>query len=92
MAFWDIIFNSFSFLKVFKHFFNKNVSNFNEAKMDFLGLPKRKVFWSKAYDVIVSVHDLSNPNCIVDMVMWPKYGNSFGKAFLMEEVIKTSIL
>ena len=51
------------------------------VKMVTLGLLKRKVFWNKGYEVIVSAHDVTNKilsidaNYIVDMVMWPKLGN-----------------
>ena len=51
------------------------------AKMATLGL-KMKVFWNKGYDVIISVHDVINKilspdsNFIVDVIMWPKFGNS----------------
>ena len=47
-----------------------------------LGILKIKVFWSKSYDAIISVHDVANKilSCdskyIVDVVMWPKFGNS----------------
>ena len=43
---------------------------------------KRKVFWNKAYNVIIFVYDVTNKilwqnsNYIVDLVMWPKFGNS----------------
>ena len=46
-----------------------------------LGLFKIKVFWNKGYDVITSAHDVinkilsSDTNHIVDLVMWPKFGN-----------------
>ena len=64
------------------------------AKMATPGLLKIKDFWNKCYDVIVfanvtnkiSSHDL---NYILDMVMWPKFGNS---STSMREVIITSIL
>ena len=52
------------------------------AKMAFPGLLKIKVFWNKGYDVIISVHELTNKflspdsNYVVDVVMWPKFGNS----------------
>ena len=52
------------------------------AKMATLGLLKIKVFWNKGYDVIIYVHDVTNKilsrdsNYIVDVVMWPKFGNS----------------
>ena len=59
------------------------------------GLLKVKVFWNKGYDVIISVHDVTNKilsrdsNYIVDVVMWPKFGNS---SISMREVIITSSL
>ena len=64
------------------------------AKMATPGLLKIKDFWNKGYDVIVfanvtnkiSSHDL---NYILDVVMWPKFGNS---STSMREVIITSIL
>ena len=65
------------------------------AKMATPGLLKIKVFWNKGYDVIISVHDVTNKilsrdsNYIVDVIMWPKFGNS---SISMREVIITSIL
>ena len=65
------------------------------AKTTTLGLLRIKVFWNKIYDVIVCIYDLSNKflsrdwNYIVDVVMWPKFGNS---STLMKKVITTSIL
>ena len=65
------------------------------AKMATLGLLKIKVFWNKGYDVITPVCDVTNKilshdsNYIVDVVMWPKFGNS---TISMREVIITSIL
>ena len=65
------------------------------AKMAILGLLKIKVFRNKVYDVIISVYDVINKNLlrdsnfIVDVVMWPKFGNSRTS---MREVIITSIL
>ena len=65
------------------------------AKMATPGLLKIKVFWNKGYDVIISVHDVTNKilsrdsNYIIDVVMWPKFGNS---SISMREVIITSIL
>ena len=62
------------------------------ATSDFLRI---KIFWSKGFDVIISVHDvinkilLSYSNYIVDVVMWPKFGNY---SVSMREVITTSIL
>ena len=59
------------------------------------GLLKITVFWDKGYDVIISVNDVTNKilwrdsNYIVDLFMWPKFGNSI---ISMREVIRTSIL
>ena len=52
------------------------------VKLATLGIIKIKVFWNKGYDVIISVHELTNKflspdsNYVVDVVMWPKFGNS----------------
>ena len=52
------------------------------VKMATLGFLKIKVFWNKGYGVIIYVHDNTNKllsrdsNCITDVVMWPKFGNS----------------
>ena len=65
------------------------------AKMATPGLLKIKVFWNKGYDVIISVHDVTNKilsrdsNYIIDVVMWPKFGNS---SISMKAAIITSIL
>ena len=65
------------------------------GKMATPGLLKITVFWNKAYDVIISVHDVTNKNLsrdsnyIVDVVMWPKFDNS---NISVREVIIISIL
>ena len=65
------------------------------AKLATLGLLKVKLFWNNSYDVIFSEYDdtkeilLRESNCIVGVVMWPKFGNS---SISMREVIVTSIL
>ena len=65
------------------------------AKLATLGLLKITVFWNEGYDVIIYVHDVTNKilsrdsNYIVDVVMWPKFGNS---SISMREVIIISIL
>ena len=65
------------------------------AKMATPGLLKIMEFWNKGYDVIISVDDINNKilwhdsNYIVDVFMWPKFGNS---SISMREVITTSIL
>ena len=65
------------------------------AKMATPGLLKIKVFRNKYYDVIVSFGDVINKvlsgdsNYIVDVFMWPKFGNC---STSVTEVITTSIL
>ena len=65
------------------------------AKMAHPDLLKTTVFWNKGYDVITSVHDVTNKvlsrdsSYIVDEVMWPKFGNC---GISMKEVIITWIL
>ena len=63
--------------------------------MTTLDLLETTVFWNKGYDVIISICDIVNNilsrglNYIVDLIMWPKFGNS---SISMIEVIMTSIL
>ena len=58
------------------------------------GLLKVKLFWNKGFDVIISIHDVPNKilsgdsNYTVDVVMWPKFGNS---SISMREVVTISI-
>ena len=65
------------------------------AKMATPGLLKKTVFWNKGYDVIIPVDDVTNKilsrssNYIVDVSMWPKFGNS---SISLREVITTSII
>ena len=65
------------------------------AKVATPDLFKITLFWNKRYDVIIHVHDVTNKilsrdqNHIVDVFMWPKFGNS---SISMREVITTSIL
>ena len=65
------------------------------AKMATPGLLKITLFWNKDYDVIITVDDVTNKilshdsNYIVDVFMWPKFGNS---SISMTEVIIISIL
>ena len=65
------------------------------AKMTTPDLLKIAVFWNKCYDVIIPVDDITNKilsrdsNYIVDVFMWPKFGNS---SISMSEVIKTTAL
>ena len=95
-AFWYIISYSFNFFESLKIFLiNMAAILMMSAKTATLGLLRIKVFWNKIYDVIVCIYDLSNKflsrdwNYIVDVVMWPKFGNS---STLMKKVITTSIL
>ena len=65
------------------------------GKLATLGLLKVKIFWSKGYDVIISVHDCTSKtlscdsNYVVDVVIWPEFGNS---NISIREVIISSIL
>ena len=65
------------------------------VKMANPSLIKIKVFFSKGYDVIISVHDVNSKmlsrdsNYNVNVVMWAKFGNS---RISVREVIKTSTL
>ena len=51
------------------------------AKIATLSLYKINVFWSKSYDIVISVNDVTkkilscDSNYIVDVVMWPTFGN-----------------
>ena len=64
-------------------------------KMATPGLLKITVFWNKGYDVIIHVDDVTNKilshdsNYIIDVLMWPKFGNS---SISMRQFITTSIL
>ena len=64
------------------------------VKLVTLSVLKIKIFWNEDYDVIISVHDVANKILlrnsiyIVDVAMWPKFGNS---NISMREVIITSI-
>ena len=52
------------------------------AKLATLGFLKTKVIWTKGYDVMIFVHDVTNTvllrdsNYIIEVVMWSKFGNS----------------
>ena len=65
------------------------------AKMAAPALLKIKVFWNKGYYVKNSFYDVSDKilsldsNQIMDVVMWPKFGNS---STCVREIIITSIL
>ena len=65
------------------------------AKIAIPGLFKIMVFWNKGYDVIIFVDDVINKilsgdsNYIVDLMMWPKFGNC---NISLKEITTTSIL
>ena len=65
------------------------------AKMATLGLLKIKLFWNKGCEAIISVYDVNikilsrDSNYIVDVVMWPNFGNS---SISMREFVITSSL
>ena len=65
------------------------------TKMATVGLLKTKLFLNNSHDVIFYNYDVTNKivssksNYIVDVSMWPKFGNS---CISMREVIITSIL
>ena len=64
--------HSFNFFWVFKDCFNKHGYNFDDASKGI----------EISYDVITAVHGVTNKilscdsNYIVNVVMWPKFGNS----------------
>ena len=66
-----------------------------QSKMATPGLLKTMVFWNNGYDVIIPVLDVTNKMLlrdsiyILDVVMWPKFGNS---SVFIRDVIITSIL
>ena len=45
---------------VFKDCFNKDSCNLDDEKLSTLDLLKIKVSWNKSYDIIISVHDITN--------------------------------
>ena len=65
------------------------------AKMTTPEFLKITVFWNKRYDAIILVNDASNKilsrdsNYIVDMFMWPKFGNY---STSIKEVMTSSVL
>ena len=65
------------------------------AKLAIPDFLKRKVFQNKGYDVITLDYHITkkmlscDSNCIVDVAMWPKFGNSI---IYVREAIITSTL
>ena len=68
------------------------------TKMATLGLVTIKIFSKKRYDVIISVHDIikktlsDDSNHVIDMVMWPKFGNCIITSFYKDLTRKTAFL
>ena len=88
--------NSFNFFESLKVVLKNMVTiSMMSAKMATADLLKIKVFWNIAYDVILFVQDFTNKilsrdsNYTVEVVMWPKFGNS---SISMTEIIITPIL
>ena len=52
------------------------------AQMAALGFLKMKIFWNRCYEIITYAHDVTNKvllqvlKYIVNVVMWPRLGNS----------------
>ena len=72
--------NSFNFFESVKIFLiNMFTILMMSAKMATLGFLRKKIFWNKCCDVIISVHDVTHKNLsrdssyIADVVMWPKF-------------------
>ena len=65
------------------------------GKMATPGLLKIKIFWKKAFDGIISAHDITktilspDSNDNVNLVIWPNFGNS---SISVREFIITLIL
>ena len=83
----------FCFSWVFKDVFNNLVITLRiSAKMAASDLLRKTVFWNKGYYVIIPVDDVTykilsrDSNYVVDMFMWPKFGNSI---ISMRQVITT---
>ena len=77
---FQILLTCFESLKVV--LINIFVTLMMSAKLANLSSLKKKVFCNKGYDVIISVCDVTNKisspesNYTVDVVLWPKFGNS----------------
>ena len=75
--------NSFNFFESVKIFLiNMFTILMMLTKMATLGFLRKKIFWNKYCDVIISVHDVTHKNLsrdssyTVDVVMWPKFDKS----------------
>ena len=83
IAFWNIISNFFTLFESLKIVLINMVTILMiSAKMANPGLLKIKVLWNIGYGVIIYFRDVTNKlfsgesMYIVDVVMWPKFGNS----------------
>ena len=83
IAFWNIISNFFTLFESLKIVLINMVTILMiSAKMANPGLLKIKVLWNIGYGVIIYFRDVTNKLFsgesiyIVDVVMWPKFGNS----------------
>ena len=81
---------------MFKGCFNKHCCNFDDvSKIGYSILSWNEGVLNEGYDIIISANDVTNKilscdsNDILDVVMWPKFGNS---SISMGEIIITSIL
>ena len=90
IAFWSIISkSSFNFFWVIKGFLKNMVKSLMEsAKLPTTGFLIIKIFKNKSYGVTRKIFSRGS-NYIVEVVMWPKFGNS---SISITEVITTSIL
>ena len=92
LAFWYIISNFLESLKIVLIIMGKILMM--SRKIATPGLLKVKLFRNKGFDVIISIHVVPNKilsgdsNYTVDVVMWPKFGNS---SISMREVVTISI-
>ena len=92
---WYIISNSFNFFKFLRIVLINVITILMLVKILTVDVVKIKVVWSKGYDLIISVYDVTNKvlshnsNYVVDVVIWPKFSNS---NISMRKVIITSIL
>ena len=91
-SFRPVIFNSVNFFLIFKGCFNKHgLQVWMSVKLATLGLLNIKILWNKGYDIAIFAHDITNKslsydsNYIVNMVLWPKIGNS---SFSKREILR----
>ena len=96
IAVWYIISHSYNFFESLKIVLINMVTILMILpNIATLGLLELKIFWNNGYDILTSVHDVTNKiflgesNYIVAVIMWPKFGNT---SISMREVIITSIL